>query len=77
MGIKKNDGLDNQKENMEFLKDAKEKKTSLKLDVNIVVKISQKHKEILDDYFKNSKGISLSGGIRQLIFDFMKNNNLI
>lgn len=43
----------------------------------IVIKIEPKHKELLTEYYKNNKGIGLSTGIRQLIFDFMKNNKMI
>lgn len=49
-----------------------EKKTDM-----IVIKIEPKHKELLTEYYKNNKGIGLSTGIRQLIFDFMKSNKLI
>ena len=48
-----------------------------KLESTIVIKINNEHKKILENHFKNDKGLALSSGIRQIIFEYMKNNNLI
>ena len=48
-----------------------------KLESTIVMKINEEHKKILENHFKNEKGLALSSGIRQIIFEYMKNNNLI
>lgn len=55
---------------------SKEKQDNKKSEM-IVIKIEPKHKELLTEYYKNNKGIGLSTGIRQLIFDFMKSNKMI
>jgi cold shock CspA family protein len=49
----------------------------IKDDVSITFRIKQRYKNKLENYFKNYKGLGLSAGIRQLIFDFMRENNLI
>ena len=47
-----------------------------KKDFNLSFKISREHKEILEQYFVEN-GNTLSAGIRQLIYDFMRTKNLI
>jgi len=47
-----------------------------KKDFNLSFKIAREHKEILEQYFVES-GNTLSAGIRQLIYDFMRAKNLI
>lgn len=75
---KSNNTLIEQINNSNLFKDA-QKKTydKKKLEDTIVIKITNEHKKILDDYFKNEKGLALSSGIRQIIFEYMKLNNLI
>ena len=41
------------------------------------IRISDAHKSRLAKYFKNEKGLSLSSGVRMLIFEYMRKNNLI
>ena len=48
-----------------------------KLDSSIVIRIKQKHKNILENHFKNYRGITLSSGIKDLIFNYMRENKLI
>lgn len=48
-----------------------------KLESTIVIKVNENHKKILENHFKNEKGLALSSGIRQIIFIYMKKMNLI
>jgi len=78
--LKKNDSSVLEQINKSSIFQADEQKSELqnkKLDENIVIKIGANHKKILTDYFKNSKGVGISTGIRQLVFDFMKKENLL
>ena len=76
---KNNNTIINQVENSNLFQDAKKEKMKIKkkLENTIVIKISDDHKYILENHFKNDKGLALSSGIRQIIFEYMKNNNLI
>lgn len=80
MGIKKDSGAEREQvESSHFFKDDKKRSDSksLKLDCNVVVKLNKKHKELLEEHLKNERGLSLSAGIRELIFDYMRERNLI
>lgn len=75
---KSNNTLIEQVRNSNLFKDIDKKNlTNKKLESTIVIKINEEHKKILDNYFKNEKGLALSSGIRQIIFEYMKNNSLI
>ncbi len=76
---KSNNTLVSQVENSSIFKDASKSSDNKKkkLESTIVMKINDDHKRILEDHFKNEKGLALSSGIRQIIFEYMKNNNLI
>lgn len=75
---KGNNILLNQVQNSNLFKDS-DKSTiyNRKLESSIVIKINEEYKRILEKHFKNEKGLGLSSGIRQIIFEYMKNNNLI
>jgi len=45
--------------------------------VMIGIKVSPTHKKILEKHFKNYRGTTLSSGIRELIFSYMRENDLI
>jgi len=47
------------------------------LETNIVIRMQVDHKKILKKHFNKHRGISLSGGIRELIFNYMRENKLI
>ena len=75
---KSNDVLLEQIQNSNLFKDSdKSNITNKKLESTIVIKINEEHKKILENHFKNEKGIALSSGIRQIIFEYMKDNNII
>ncbi|MEI0495508.1 hypothetical protein R4K89_11245 [Brachyspira intermedia] len=75
---KGNNILLNQVQSSNLFKDSDKSITSnKKLESTIVIKINEEHKKILENHFKNEKGLALSSGIRQIIFEYMKNNNLI
>ncbi|MEI0532273.1 hypothetical protein R4I97_12005 [Brachyspira pilosicoli] len=75
---KANNTLLEQVQNSNLFKDSDKKNyTNKKLESTIVIKISEEHKKILENYFKNEKGLALSSGIRQIVFEYMKNYNLI
>jgi len=46
-------------------------------DSQLIFKLNHKYKEKLQTYFKEKKGLSLSAGVRQILFDFMHDNNII
>lgn len=80
MPINKSDNsLVNQVTNSNLFKDSNRDIiiNNKKLESTIVIKINEEHKKILENHFKNEKGLALSSGIRQIIFEYMKNNNLI
>jgi len=80
MGLKKNDNSVLEQVHNSSIVQTDLQKSELqnnKLNENIVIKIGATHKKILADYFNNSKGVGISTGIRQLIFDFMKKENLL
>ena len=75
---KGNNILLNQVQSSNLFKDSDKSITSnKKLESTIVIKINEEHKKILENHFKNEKGLALSSGIRQIIFEYMKNNSLI
>ena len=75
---KANNTLLEQVQNSNLFKDSDKKNyTNKKLESTIVIKINEEHKKILENYFKNEKGLALSSGIRQIVFEYMKNYNLI
>ena len=75
---KSNDVLLEQIQNSNLFKDSdKSNITNKKLESTIVIKINEEHKKILENHFKNEKGLALSSGIRQIIFEYMKDNNII
>lgn len=75
---KGNNILLNQVQNSNLFKDNdKSTISNRKLESSIVIKINEEYKRILENHFKNEKGLGLSSGIRQIIFEYMKNNNLI
>ncbi|MEI0566372.1 hypothetical protein [Brachyspira pulli] len=75
---KSNDVLLEQIQNSNLFKDSdKSNITNKKLESTIVIKINEDHKKILENHFKNEKGLALSSGIRQIIFEYMKDNNII
>lgn len=78
MPINKSNVLLDQVQNSNLFKDS-DKRTNInkKLESTIVIKINEEHKKILENHFKNEKGLALSSGIRQIIFEYMKDNNLI
>ena len=74
---KSNDVLLEQIQNSNLFKDSdKSNITNKKLESTIVIKINEEHKKILENHFKNEKGLALSSGIRQIIFEYMKDNNI-
>lgn len=80
MPINKSDSsLVNQVTNSNLFKDSNRDIiiNNKKLESTIVIKINEEHKKILENHFKNEKGLALSSGIRQVIFEYMKSNNLI
>lgn len=77
MPINKNNSLLEQINNSNIFKDSNKEIKNKKLESTIVIKINEEHKNILDNYFKNEKGLALSSGVRQIIFEYMKENNLI
>lgn len=77
MPINKNNTLLNQVQNSNLFKDSDKTSNNKKLESTIVIKINEEHKKILENYFKNEKGLALSSGIRQIVFEYMKNYNLI
>lgn len=76
---KNNSTLLKQIENSNIFKDSKKitESNNKKLESTIVIKINEEHKKILENHFKNEKGLALSSGIRQIIFEYMKKNNII
>lgn len=76
---KDNNTLLEQINSSNLFKDANKMSNNMKkkLESTIVIKINNEHKKILENHFKNDKGLALSSGIRQIIFEYMKNNNLI
>lgn len=74
---KSNNALLEQVQNSNLFKDNERSTNNKKLESTIVIKINEEHKKILDKHFKNEKGLALSSGIRQIIFEYMRNNNLI
>lgn len=76
---KNNNVLLEQVQNSNLFKDNEKilNNNNKKLESTIVIKINENHKKILENHFKNEKGLALSSGIRQIIFEYMKNNNLI
>ncbi|KLI21922.1 hypothetical protein SU46_01005 [Brachyspira hyodysenteriae] len=74
---KNNNVLLEQINNSNIFKDSNKTISNKKLEDTIVMKITKEHKKILEEHFKNEKGLALSSGIRQIIFEYMKNNNLI
>jgi len=46
-------------------------------NVSLIIRINSKEKNILAEYFKNHKGLSLSAGIRTVLYDYMNENGLI
>ncbi len=76
---KDNNTLLEQINSSNLFKDANKMSNNVKkkLESTIVIKINNEHKKILENHFKNDKGLALSSGIRQIIFEYMKNNNLI
>ena len=75
---KTNNTLLEQVQNSNLFKDSdKSNNINNKLESTIVIKINEEHKKILENHFKNEKGLALSSGIRQIIFEYMKNNNII
>lgn len=85
MPINKSSSVVNQVEGSSFFRDAKgvgninnsSNSNKKKLESAIVMKITDEHKKILENHFKNEKGLALSSGIRQIIFEYMKSNGLI
>ena len=83
--LKKNDDtvtkhierLKNANESLKETETTDDKKTDNKLEANITVKIEPEHKEILENHFKKQRGLKLSSGIRELIFNYMRENKLI
>ena len=43
----------------------------------IGIKFSVKQKKILEEHFRNYRGTTLSSGIRELVFRYMRENNLL
>ncbi|ANN64881.1 hypothetical protein JQ824_12825 [Brachyspira hyodysenteriae] len=74
---KSNNTLLEQVQNSNLFKDSDKISNNKKLESTIVIKINEDHKKILENHFKNEKGLALSSGIRQIIFEYMKENNLI
>ncbi|MCZ9840547.1 hypothetical protein OFR22_14365 [Brachyspira hyodysenteriae] len=74
---KSNNTLLEQVQNSNLFKDSDKVSNNKKLESTIVIKINEDHKKILENHFKNEKGLALSSGIRQIIFEYMKENNLI
>ncbi|WP_295296190.1 hypothetical protein [uncultured Brachyspira sp.] len=74
---KSNNTLLEQVQNSNLFKDSDKSSNNKKLESTIVIKINEEHKKILESHFKNEKGLALSSGIRQIIFEYMKDNNLI
>lgn len=75
---KSNSTLLEQVQNSNLFKDSDKKiQNNKKLESTIVIKINEDHKKILENHLKNEKGLALSSGIRQIIFEYMKENNLI
>ncbi|KLI27822.1 hypothetical protein A9X77_12885 [Brachyspira hyodysenteriae] len=74
---KSNNTLLEQVQNSNLFKDNDKISNNKKLESTIVIKINEDHKKILENHFKNEKGLALSSGIRQIIFEYMKENNLI
>ena len=75
---KSNNTLLEQVQNSNLFKDSDKKNyANKKLESTIVIKINEDHKRILENHFKNEKGLALSSGIRQIIFEYMKDNNII
>lgn len=75
---KNNNVLLDQVKNSNLFKDSdKSNVPNKKLESTIVIKINEEHKKILESHFKNEKGLALSSGIRQIIFEYMRSKNLI
>lgn len=79
---KSNNTLISQLNNSNLFNDDKKsinnsKVSKKKLENTIVIKITDDHKEILERHFKEEKGLALSSGIRQIIFEYLKEKNLI
>jgi len=83
MGIKKIDNLKNdiqkQIENSTIYQDDKTQD-----DLNTTknssippIRISETHKKLLENHFTKEKGLSLSSGIRMIIYEYLKKNNLM
>jgi len=83
MGIKKIDNLkdDIQKqiENSTIYQDDKTQE-DLKTSKNSSIppiRINEAHKKLLENHFTKEKGLSLSSGIRMIIYEYLKKNNLM
>ena len=86
MGLKKkNEAFDNKMANSNLLSDANksiekiestEAKKIKKLAM-IGIKIDEDYKDLLESHFKEYRGTTLSSGIRELIFNYMRENKLI
>ena len=74
---KSNNTLLDQVQNSNLFKDSDKISNNKKLESTIVIKINEEHKKILENHFKNEKGLALSSGIRQIIFEYMRKNNII
>lgn len=74
---KSNNTLLDQVQNSNLFKDSDKISNNKKLESTIVIKINEDHKKILENHFKNEKGLALSSGIRQIIFEYMRQNNII
>ena len=61
------------------IKQSNDKKTEAQNLNGVIppVRINKRHKKILEDHFKREKGLNLSSGVRMIIFEYMKKNNLI
>lgn len=80
MAIKKNtnDLINNQVNQSNIKVDNDNKTESQKLNTVLPpIRISTNHKKVLETYFKSEKGLSLSSGVRMVVFEYMKENNLI
>ncbi len=57
-------------------RELKKKREEYKKDFTICFKIAEEHKLALEQHFIE-RGINLSGGIRQLIYNYLKAENII
>ena len=80
MALKKNTSelIENQVSTSKIKQQSDQKSISQKLNTVIPpIRISLSHKTRLEKYFKGEKGLNLSSGVRMLIFEYMRKNNLI